>query len=290
MKTFRVFRVGICVLVSWLLGAALTGFLVARTSQGQGTSRPGNSLPARLDDLYPPKAKEPVFLFRMIGLADAFGGFLGDLFENDLPNVPASLEKFKAEYKSVAELVPEWKTRFPLAPVEELEAALKTTDQGKIVSAAQKIGEACTACHIETMARVQHKYDWPDFSAIRVKDPLIGDSVDFQQFMLALDVSYAAIRTDLGQGQAANAQKQYQGFKARFEAMADACGDCHGQDERKYYVDESVRRLVEDLGKAVAEPSPEKAGKLLVSIGIESCRTCHLIHVPAALAQRTGKK
>jgi hypothetical protein len=72
--------------------------------------------------------------------------------------------------------------------------------------------------------------------------------------------------------------------------MAGTCQECHGADDRKYYVDGSVRAMVEDLGKAAAEPSLEKAGKLVMGIGMESCHKCHLVHMPAALAQKKGRK
>jgi mono/diheme cytochrome c family protein len=257
-----------------------------RSADDKAAAQPAGSLPASLDALYPPQAQGPVFLIKMISLAESFGGTLSDLFEKDLPNASAGFDKFQAQYKELSGLVPEWGSLYPLAPVNELGAALKAGDQGRVMAAAEKVGGICSACHAENMAPVQFRYGWPDFSGIRAKDPLTGEEVSLHQLMLFLDINFAGISADLQQGQAENAQKQFQGFKARFEAMADTCQECHGPDERKYYVDGSIRTMVEELGRAVAEPSTEKAGKIHQGIGMESCRKCHLVHIPAAFAQK----
>jgi len=261
-----------------------------RPAEDRPAMKPGDSLPAALDDLYPPKAKEPIFLIKMIGLTESFGGILSDLFENDLPNALANFQKFKAQYGELSSLVPEWKSLYPLAPVEELGSSLKAGDQSKVLAAVEKVGGVCTTCHVENMAQVQYRYSWPDFSKIRAKDPLTGEEVNQHQLMISLDINFSGIAADLEQGQTENAQKQFQGFKARFETMANTCQECHGQEVRRYYVDNSVQAMMQELGKAAAESSPEKAGKLIMGIGMESCYKCHLVHIPAAFAQKKGKR
>jgi cytochrome c556 len=276
-----------------LMMAAMAVYLPSRQEErpakDRPAMRPGESLPAALDDLYPPKAKGPVYLIKMIGLGESFAGSLSDLFEKDLPNALAGFEKFKAQYGELSGLVPEWESLYPPAPIEELGSALKSGDQGRVMAAVEKVEGVCSGCHVENMARVQFRFGWPDFWEIQAKDPLTGEEVSLHQLMLFLDVNFSGIGADLEQGQAENAQKQFQGFKARFGAMAGTCQKCHGEDERKYYVDSGVRAMVEELGKAAAEPSPEKARHLVQGIGMESCHKCHLVHVPAAFAQKKLK-
>ncbi len=290
MKKLGLFGVLFVVFVGMtVLSVSLLSQQKARTVEGRTAMVPRASLPPALANFYPPKAQGPVYLIKMIGLAESFGGFLGDLFENDLPNALAGFKEFKAQYGELAGLVPDWSSLFPTAPLDDLARALESGDQGRIMAGVEKVGGNCTACHVEYMAPVQFRFGWPAFSEIKVKDPLTGEDVGFDRLMLFLDVSFSAIGADLKQGQAENAQKQFQGFKARFEAMASTCQECHGQDERKYYVDESVRAMVDDLGKAAAASSPEKSGKLVMGIGMESCHKCHLVHVPAAFAQKKGQ-
>ena len=291
MKKSIFFGVGVSLL---FVLAGTQVFLVSqqeeRSAENLQASAPDDSLPAVLEDLYPPKAQKPVFFLKMLGLAHSFSGTISDFFGSDLPNALDNFQKFKAQYAELASLVPDWKSEYPSAPVEELGTALKTGDQGMFLAAVEKVGGVCSACHVDNMVRVQQKYGWPDFSAIKAKDPLTGEEVDLHMLMVYLDISFTGLGADLEQGQVENAQKQYQGFKARFETMENTCAECHGTDERKYYVDESIRVMVDELGKTIAGPSPEKVEKLVMGIGMESCHKCHLVHLPAAFAQKKWKK
>ncbi len=54
-----------------------------------------------------------------------------------------------------------------------------------------------------------------------------------------------------------------------------------------YYIDENVQNKLDNPGQALSESpiNPDKVGMLSQEIGAESCFKCHLVHVPAALAQ-----
>ncbi len=247
--------------------------------------------PASLDALYPPRAKEPVWLFRMIGMSTYFSGILSDLFEGDMENVLPNYEKFKMQYSEIAKLVPEWESAFHLDSVEELGKALASRNQEKVMAAYEKVGMVCHSCHVQNMTRVQVKYHWGDFQAIKVKDPLTQEDINFARLMQFLEVSFRGVFVDMEQNQLENCQKQFQGFRARFNAMIETCQDCHGASERKYYVDEEVIGLLDKMEKALgASPfDPAKAMSLAMEIGMESCHKCHLVHGPAALAHLQWK-
>jgi hypothetical protein len=77
-------------------------------------------LPRSLDTLYPPKAKQPIFLFGMLEMGTRFMGIVADLIENEPQHAKADFEKFRANYVEVSKLVSEWRKDFPTGPVEEL--------------------------------------------------------------------------------------------------------------------------------------------------------------------------
>jgi cytochrome c556 len=245
------------------------------------------SLPGSLDAYFPPKAKEPVFLFRMLGMAAPMSGIIVDLMEKDPQNAIANFEKFKAQYQEVSKLVPEWTQEYSLGPVDDLGRALKTGKQEAVMKAFEQVNGVCMKCHLETMVRVQQKYHWGDFYAIKTKDPVTQEGVDGTKLMQYLDSSLTGISVDLAEGQKENARKQLQAFKMRFQTLKNVCEECHGADPRKYYVDESVQAMISGLEQTLSGPSPDsqKANSLVQGIGMESCFKCHLVHVPAALAQ-----
>ncbi len=265
----------------------LVPFLSFATSSGQPGTAPAGSPPASLDNFYPPKSPAPAYLLAMLGLAGPFAGLITDAQQGDIENVKANFERFKKAYLECAEMVPEWKSGFPIEPVDQLGAALAAGDPSLVMPAVQKVGEACHSCHVANMVPVQHKYHWNEFADIIVTDPLSGQDVNFGGLMMMLETNFGGIANDLEQAQQENAMKQLGGFKARFKAMSDACMLCH-ETERHYYVSKDVTDMIANLEVALAQPevdTPLVMG-LLQSIGDESCTKCHLVHIPAAYGQQ----
>ncbi len=247
--------------------------------------------PSSLDKLYPPKAEQPVYLVKMLELNSSFVGIVADLLEGDTKNARADFERFKAQYVEISKIVPEWEKNYPMGPVEELGRALKSGAQGEVLAAHEKLGGLCFDCHVATMPSVQQRYHWRDFDTIRVKDPVTNEEVVYLQLMLHLDESIVGILLDFEQGQRENAQKQLQRFKARFQALRGVCAFCH-ETERKYFVDEDARVLLDKLGRALDDPSatPKTVGAIWMRFGMDSCFKCHLVHFPAAAAKARWAK
>jgi cytochrome c556 len=223
----------------------------------------------------------------MFGMSAPMTGIMVDLLENEPKNAQANYEKFKTQYQEVSKLVPEWTSRFPLSPVEDLGKALKTGKQEPVIAAFEKLDGVCMACHVENMVPAQHKYHWGNFFAIKIKDPLTQADVGWRTLMQYLDGSFTGISIDLEESEKDKALTNLQGFKMRFQALAGACEECHGTDERKYYVDQSVKGLITDLEKALSQPAPDmkRIGSISNDLGKDACLKCHLVHVPAAISQ-----
>lgn len=242
-------------------------------------------LPASLDAFYPPEADRPVYLFGMLALDTPFSGIVVDLMENDLDGARGSFERFRKQYREVAEMVPEWRGEYPDKPVTDLGAALAAGDKARALGAFAEIGGICHRCHLAKMVPVQQKYRWGSMGAIAVEDPLSGAATGYAQFKRALAANLAGITVDLGQGQVENARKQFEGFRARFLALTDTCAACHGGKGRRY-VDGEVKEALDAIGNALASRTPDldAVTSLARTIGGQGCSKCHLVHVPAALA------
>ncbi len=242
-------------------------------------------LPESLNAFYPPDADRPVYLFGMLGMETSFSGIVVDLMEDDLDGARGSFKDFQRQYGEIAAMVPEWKGMYPAGKVKELGAALAAGDKGKAMDAFAAVGGICHRCHVATMVPVQQKYHWGDFGSITVKDPLSGQSTEYPQFKKMLAANLAGITVDLRQGQTDNARKQFEGFRARFEALGGSCQECHEKPSR-YFVDPEMRATVEELGVVFKSRTvaADEAMALAQKIGRESCSKCHLVHVPAALA------
>ncbi len=258
---------------------------------GAGGGNPAApALPGTLDRWYPPAADGPVYLFRMLDLDAYFSGIVVDLMENDWEGARGSFEGFEARYRETAGLVPEWKEAYPENPVRELGRALAEGDRERAMGAFAAVGEGCHRCHLRTMVPVQQKYHWGDFGALSVQDPVSGAATGYPRFKQFLSANLAGIAGNLRQGQTDNARKQFEGFRARFRALADSCGGCHEQPSR-YFVDRDVLEAVDGIGEAFSKQdvSAEAVTSLARKIGRESCSKCHLVHLPAAMAKAAAR-
>ena len=179
----------------------------------------------------------------------------------------------------------------PDGPVEELGKALMTTDRARVMAAYEKVGMVCHSCHMNTMPRAHQKYHWGNFTAVNASDPLSKEQVTFTRLMQYIDANLAGIAVSVKRGDKEIAQRQFQGFNARFQAMKETCNSCH-DSERKYYVNESVQASIDQLGQALSGSSidPKAVEPLMANIGTESCLKCHWVHVPPAFAQMQSEK
>ncbi len=217
----------------------------------------------------------------MFALDGPFVGIGVNLQENDLPGAKQNFEAFKAEWTKLSGMVPEWKDRFPMGPVDALGQALNAGDPAKVGQAMGQVGEACDSCHLVNQIKAHQRYHWKDFDGVKVADPVSNQSMKWGDYMFALAGSFSAIGTDLQEGKIDNALKNFQAFNSRYQKLADGCKNCH-DTPRAYYVDGKSQAVVDQLGQALqGKPDPQKVGQLLGAIGNDICMDCHLVHMPA---------
>ncbi len=245
-------------------------------------------LPDSLDNLYPPNAPAPLLMLQMFAMVQPLEGAFVDMMQGDTENVMANWEAFKTEYQKTSQMVPEWSDRFPMEPLEAVEAALPTGDPGQVMGAMGGLFQVCGSCHVVNQQKVRAKYHWPDFGEVMLTNTLTGVEKPWVEFMGDVALAYTGIGNDLQQGQMDNALQNFQGFSALFTTLREqGCIQCH-ETERYYFVDQTVLDDIEALGNELqsAAPNPEAIGGLLQKIGGESCGKCHLVHQPAEQLKR----
>lgn len=242
--------------------------------------------PASLDSLYPPIASAPVWKLAMFDMSMPFTASMIKTGAGDTAGARKYFERFRAAYLKASGLVPEWTERFPVAPVDELGAALGSGDPARVMAAAQKVGAACHDCHVVQMPKVQQAKAWDDFSTISVTDPASSRDMSFAEFMMALDAAFTGIGVGLEEGSMDAARASFEAFDRSIGALRESCAACH-DTERAYFVDKSVQASIDALGLALKAPAPDPGliGGLMTKIGQENCGKCHLVHVPAAYTQ-----
>ena len=165
-------------------------------------------LPASLDNYFPPKAQAPIWLIEMFALASPLESIEVDLQQGDIAGAKANYTAFKTQYAKMAEMVPEWKARFPMAPVEALGKALESGDPKQVGPAMGQVGQVCGSCHLANQTKAFVKYHWPDFEALKLTDPVSKESVAWVDYMRAMAGAFTGISNDLQQGQVDNAREE----------------------------------------------------------------------------------
>ena len=275
---------------SLALALTLPGLLIWALAAAE--PRPGGAseviapLPASLTALYPPAAEAPVHLLAMIGLQESFAGIAVDILDGDSKGAREGFAEFARRYREASELVPEWRQSYPEAPVSALAGTLEGGDPASAMRALDAVGAVCHSCHQQTMVPVQFRYRWGSIAALKLEDPLAGDEPSYAEFKRRLATNLAGIAHELRQEQVAGAARQYEAFRQRFQMLEDSCAACH-DTPRGFYVGAEATSLIGELGEVVNSPSPHAghAAELVAAIGRTSCSGCHLVHVPAAMAQ-----
>jgi len=239
--------------------------------------------PSSLDALFPPEAESPILLMQMHGMAGAFMSMMVDAFEGDVENAQANYEQFAEAYKATSNLVPpEWKDKFVMEPVEALGTALQAGDPAVLMPAVEAVGQVCHHCHLQNMAKVQAKYEWPHFADLLVTDPVTNQEMPYANFMQMVEMSLMGTVSDLGQGQTDAARGHFADFNTRFQELKEACEFCH-DTPRLYYVDDSSQERVDEIGTALKadSPDPQEILHMVEKVGMETCHKCHMVHIPA---------
>lgn len=277
--------------LTMVLAVAAFAVMVVMVFDGIGGEKPGDpgksgALPSSLDRYFPPAAPGPIYLASMLEMTTPLSGVASDLFEGDTDNARANFEDFKAQYLKVSKMVPEWESYFPAAPVDQLDAAMKSGDPGQVMGVIDNLGKTCNVCHYQYMVPVYQKYHWGDFSILTVTDPISKSDYPYVVFKHMMETDMDAIGIDIAQGQKENAISHLNGFEQRFAALKETCDDCH-DSERKYYTDESITGMISGIRSKLNEATvdPAAVGQLLQGIGQESCFKCHLVHAPAVYAK-----
>jgi hypothetical protein len=227
----------------------------------------------------------------MFNLATLFTAIGIDLQEGNLSQAKVYFKKFRKQYLEISKMIAEWEESFPVEPVDELELALASGEQGNVINAIGNVGKVCLDCHIANMAKVQQRYHWQDFSEISITDPVTNLEKEFNKFKMSLETAFVGIGLKLEQGQLENALKYFEYFNKRFQSLKESCMTCH-ETERKYYVDDSIQEMIDKLGSTLKSAAPDMklAGNLSRQIGSKSCIKCHLVHIPAAYAKSQWEK
>ncbi len=240
-------------------------------------------LPKSLDQYYP-SGGPPIFLLKMLDMADSLDDTTVNLQENDLVNATNSFQEFSNKYDNVSKMIPEWSVYFDKSLVAKISSEIDTGDVPNAFADIGKLGETCDKCHKVNTPEVWAKYYWKDFDSINVttvnpNEPVAPWSEAMAKY---LTPGFEGMITNLKERKGDAANQSFENFRSMLLNFKKACSKCHNT-ERKYFVSDDIMAVVNQTGDYVKSGNVTGVEQNVQIIGMESCYKCHVLHQPAQM-------
>ncbi len=250
--------------------------------------------PKSLEKFYPPESKTPRWIQQMHKISGAFGGVFVDMKENDWKNAEAGAKTFLESYTEASKWVPEWKDLFDLEAAQNFSDSVKSHDPKQIKKASSPVAKTCAKCHSQNYLPVWAKFHMPSVKKIKVSDPVTEEEMNYKAYMYRLSSTFKEMTVNFSQEQYMKVFQAANHFQKRIKELRSVCSKCHVSEwsrsavsVRQFFVNDNILEVIQDLKKdlATGEPDPEKFWQSVETIGMQSCKKCHLVHQPLTLIQ-----
>ena len=242
--------------------------------------------PESLRKYYPPQSEKFEFLNNMHTMSNAFYAVQLNINEGNWEKANEWAKRLVETYKKTAEMVPEWKKYYDFKKADDYLRAVQSRNPDSVIKAARELGRTCAKCHEENEIAVKIYYRFPDFSKIKVEDPVDLTKYDLKEFMVKLTRSMQAMNVYLSQNQPDKAREHGMNFVERARATKELCSKCHTDKKDVEAItgkdyDEALKTLESLLN--TGKPDPSKVRQATAKISM-SCYTCHNVHyIPAKI-------
>lgn len=235
--------------------------------------------PASLGQWYKPENERQVWLHTMFKLRRAMQAVTEYTALGDQERLTKWSKRLVKSYRSIAEMVPEWRDELELEWADRLVAAAEKMDVEGIASAQRKLFTSCRGCHSEYRAVTAALYRAPDFSKTLVENQETLEEMSYGDAMVGLSTSMNRIVIALADERIEAAQTAREQLIARLENLAGSCSSCH-QDESamQRILGETAQKDLEQLGKLIESRKIKDSQKMTGHIAVNVCANCHGTH------------
>jgi cytochrome c553 len=188
-------------------------------------------------------------------------------------------QKFIKDYKSIAEMVPQWEELLYLDKLPELENAVNSKQYSSISPILKKISKSCMHCHDDYQTVATLMFRSPDFSNKIISEGFSGEKIAYDDIMLQLSDSVNRINIAIKDGYYSNAGELIEPLEQQLEHLATSCGDCHQEDEVPVErIMGASQELLLELAEQLELKEQRKSGGKLGEFAVKVCAKCHSIH------------
>jgi cytochrome c556 len=255
--------------------------------------------PKSMDKYYADSGKTSEWIAQMRKLSTAFSAIFVSLDKKSWGLAEKNSAVFVDSYKKASEMIPEWEEEFDLKAANELKESILAKDMEKLGTASEALEKTCSHCHSKNNTSVWTRYHWPRTDTIKALDPIDEKELPYEVFMKKLSDSLVRISVNFEQEDFQQAWRSLDIFKKRLTSLRSVCSKCHVDEWTKgstsvkeFFVGDDILAVLQEIKKdfATGEPSEKGFRKNIDYINKRSCKTCHLVHQPAAAIQQAWQQ
>ncbi|MCU7940589.1 MAG: hypothetical protein KZQ64_13270 [gamma proteobacterium symbiont of Bathyaustriella thionipta] len=188
-------------------------------------------------------------------------------------------QKFIKDYKSIAEMVPQWEEFLYLDKLSHLEDAVKQREYSSIAPILKKISKSCMHCHDDYQTVATLMFRSPDFNNKVIAEGFSGEKISYDDIMKQLSDSVNRINISIKDGYFSTAKETIEPLEQQLDHLSTSCGDCHQDDEVPVERIMSVSRsLLPELAEQLELKEQKQSGRKLGEFAVKVCAKCHSIH------------
>lgn len=188
-------------------------------------------------------------------------------------------QKFIKDYKSIAEMVPQWEEFLYLDKLNHLESAVKKREYSSIAPILKKISKSCMHCHDDYQTVATLMFRSPDFNNKIISEGFSGEKIAYDDIMKQLSDSVNRINIAIKDGYFSTANKVIEPLEQQLEHLSTSCGDCHQDDEVPVErIMSASRALLPELAEQLELKEQKQSGRKLGEFAVKVCAKCHSIH------------
>ncbi|NQY25863.1 MAG: cytochrome c [Piscirickettsiaceae bacterium] len=228
--------------------------------------------PASLAKWYKPENKRQEWLHNMFKLRREIQAV--KLYSTS--NEDELLDKWTAQlskhYLRISEMVPEWDKKLDEEALTQLQTSVKNRDQQGVSLALDDLNTSCNSCHQDYRSTVATMYRAPDFSSIKLSQP-----VAYKEHMKALITQVNQIKIASEDGKRDVALSSLSELKHGIQLQGETCVQCH-KKETKLYPDVEMTQTIANLEQSLSNGTLKEQGKALGTLAVQVCASCHGTH------------
>ncbi len=235
--------------------------------------------PASIAQWYQPQNQRQVWLHTMFRLRREFQA-IGDYaaLEDNAGLIKWS-ERLVKDYKSIAEMVPEWSDEIDSKWADNLLKAARQGDYAAVAKAQRELGKTCNSCHNEYRAVTAALYRTPGYEDIQVEIEETMEELSYDKLMQSLSREMNRLIIALDDGHTEKARQSSENLSTGLKDLGSSCSNCHQDDyPRERILGEQNQKLLTDLTAGIGSVTVNDSQKLLGEAAVEICARCHAIH------------